>query len=435
VSKMASQPDTNLLIVSNFFPPQNHIAVRRILSFALGIDLGPVTVLTTQKDPRYDGNLDMDLGSVARNHLLTIVELPYCRESPVSTSVTNHIASPAAAKATTKGIQKLKSIISPDLLDRRLPFLFKSIVWLRQWQRDGARPKFVLSSSPIFINHIIGFFASRLFKAKWVVDYRDLWTLDPFRRGKGPFALCERLLELLVVSKADVMLVVSEGQKNALRSIFPNQQIEVIHNGVDEPVISALKSQENIERNGPIKILYLGTVIQGRQDVEPLFAALKDLRLTKSLPDLQFEFYGTTHDQVSHLIDKYDLKEVARSFAQISTAKALEQYSKADVLLFLDWMDPRVPGVLTGKLFEYIASGAEILSLTVDPASEANALIKRHQAGSVVLNEKEAIKSYLSSLPTRIDKLREPRKVRSSADEFRREVLAQKLTDLMASLP
>ncbi len=434
VPKITSQLNSNLLIVSNFFPPQNHIAVRRILSFALGVDLGPVTVLTTKKDPRYDGNLDLELWKDSKKKLLNIVELPYCRESPITPKNAVHMSDQSSTIISTRAIQKLKRIISPDLLDRRLPFLFKSIMWLRNWQRDGARPKFVLSSSPIFINHLIGFFASRLFKAKWVVDYRDLWTLDPFRTGRGPFAIAERVLERLVVSKADLILAVSEGQKSALRRLFPEKRIEVIFNGVDAHVINTLKSSEKYVRSGSLKIIYLGTVIPGKRDVEPLFAALKDLRLTKSLPDLQFEFYGTTHDEVSRLIDKYDLKGVARSFAQISTAKALEQYSKADVLLFLDWMDPRVPGVLTGKLFEYIASGAEICSLTGDPGSEANALIKRQQAGSVVLNEKEAIKSYLSSLPIRIDKLREPRKVHSSADEFRREVLAQKLTDLMASL-
>jgi hypothetical protein len=434
VADILTKSDSTLLLVCNFFPPQNNIAVRRMASFATGIKLGSVTVLTTKKDPRYDGNLDSQTSVHTDDHPVTVVELPYVKQKPSTDRPTKNLPKPTNNINSSSFIQKIKSIVSPDLLDRRFPFLFKGIIWLRNWQHQGEKPKFVLSSSPLFINHFIGFFASRLFKAKWVVDYRDLWTLDPFRTGRGPFAVAERLLERCVVSKADLILAVSEGQKSALRSLFPEKRIEVIFNGVDAQVINSLKSSESYVRSGSLKIIYLGTVIPGKRDVEPLFAALKDLRLTKSLPDLQFEFYGTTHDEVSRLIDKYDLKGIARSFAQISTAKALEQYSKADVLLFLDWMDPRVPGVLTGKLFEYIASGAEILSLTGDPASEANALIKRHQAGSVVLNEKEAIKSYLSSLPTRIDKLREPRKVRSSADEFRREVLAQKLTDLMANL-
>ncbi len=434
MADILTKSDSTLLLVCNFFPPQNNIAVRRMASFATGIKLGSVTVLTTKKDPRYDGNLDSQTSVHTDDHPVTVVELPYVKQKPSTDRPTKNLPKPTNNINSSSFIQKIKSIVSPDLLDRRFPFLFKGIIWLRNWQHQGEKPKFVLSSSPLFINHFIGFFASRLFKAKWVVDYRDLWTLDPFRTGRGPFAVAERLLERCVVSKADLILAVSEGQKSALRSLFPEKRIEVIFNGVDAQVINSLKSSESYVRSGSLKIIYLGTVIPGKRDVEPLFAALKDLRLTKSLPDLQFEFYGTTHDEVSRLIDKYDLKGIARSFAQISTAKALEQYSKADVLLFLDWMDPRVPGVLTGKLFEYIASGAEILSLTGDPASEANALIKRHQAGSVVLNEKEAIKSYLSSLPTRIDKLREPRKVRSSADEFRREVLAQKLTDLMANL-
>lgn len=420
--------------MSNFFPPQNHIAVRRILSFAQGINLGPVTVLTTKKDPRYDGILDPDIILARTGSSLDVVQLPYCQQLPHKQNDFG-ATSPTTNIKTGKVALKIKKFVSPDLCDRRLPFLFKSFVWLRNWKRNGAKPLFVLSSSPIFINHIIGFFASRIFKSKWIVDYRDLWTLDPFRRAVGPFALIEKVLEKLLVSQADLILTVSEGQKLALKSLFPSAIIEVIFNGVDAQVMKTLQTYENFERTGPIKFLYLGTVIPENQVLNYFFDALREMRQTGNLPELMVEFYGSSHTFLSTLISAHKVNDFVKSHPKLSHPKALEQYAKADILLFLDWMEPRVPGVLTGKLFEYIASGAEIISLTLDPSSEANMLIKRHDAGVIVLNQKEAIKSYLCSLSARLVKLRAPRKVRSSADEFSRERIAKKLTALISDLP
>lgn len=422
---------TNLLIVCNFFLPQNNIAVRRIFSFATKLNLGQVLILTTKKNPRHDGRLETDSLTRSAGADYITVEIPYSQPTSDQTSsqiITDRL--PAGA-IKQRIIKHIKEIVSPDLLDRRLPFLFKSIRWIMSWKQKGASPKLVLSSSPLFINHFIGFFAARMFKAFWIMDYRDLWTLDPVRCGKGPFFLIERIIELFLVNRADLILAVSEGQKRALKQLAPKKNIEVIMNGVDAQVMAALKSQESLVRTGPIRMIYLGTVLPGKRDIVPLFEALKGLRNENKSPDLVIEFYGGTHEYVSELIERYHLWDSVKSFRLITSNEALAKYADADLLLFLDWMDPRVPGVLTGKLFEYIASGANILSLAGDLKSEANELIRHHEAGSVILNTAQDIKKYLLDLENHRQKFRQARKVRRSANEFQRDVIAQRLSEII----
>lgn len=433
MENLPNSPDKDVLIISNFFVPQNNIAVRRIRSFATDLQLGNVQILTTKKDARFDGQLDLSIPLKNTDHLIEVAEIPYANPVPVTEAQAQSTVMKQQSM-TSLLLAKIKRFMSPDLLDRRLPFLFGSIRWLLAWRKLGAKPKFVLSSSPLSINHLIGLFAAKLFDAIWIVDYRDLWTLDPFRRGIFPFSLMERLLELGVTSQADLILTVSNGQKSAIQKMLPRANIEVIRNGVDERTLSELNALPNITRSGPLRILYLGTVIPGKRDVEQLFAAIRILKTSGALPDIRLSFYGTTHDDVCRIIMRHDVSDIVESHPQISSKQALLKYADADALLFLDWIEPRVPGVLTGKLFEYLASGITILSITENPDSEANELIKKYNAGFVALNRKDDLATSLLNLAAKSAELRKPRKIRSDAKDLSRETIAQHLSLVASAL-
>jgi hypothetical protein len=84
----------------------------------------------------------------------------------------------------------------------------------------------------------------------------------------------------------------------------------------------------------------------------------------------------------------------------VSHERSIAAQWHADYLLFVDWMDNKAEGILTGKLFEYLASGRPIICIGFHDDSEAAGLIRNARAG-VVLTSVSSIQEYLERLPSR----------------------------------
>jgi hypothetical protein len=69
--------------------------------------------------------------------------------------------------------------------------------------------------------------------------------------------------------------------------------------------------------------------------------------------------------------------------------------ASADILLLLNWNNPREKGVLTGKLFEYIAAERPILSMGLID-NEASKVIKKEGFGLSSNSEKEVAEFILN---------------------------------------
>jgi hypothetical protein len=78
-------------------------------------------------------------------------------------------------------------------------------------------------------------------------------------------------------------------------------------------------------------------------------------------------------------------------------AKSLAAQRHAAALLFVDWMDPRAEGILTGKLFEYLASGRPIFCLGNRADTEAARVVREAHAGTVATTASEVAR-YVAAL-------------------------------------
>ena len=111
----------------------------------------------------------------------------------------------------------------------------------------------------------------------------------------------------------------------------------------------------------------------------------------------------------------------------MSHAESLAAQRHADELLFLDWMDERAEGILTGKLFEYLASGRPILSVGSRANTEAAGIIVRTQAGAVACTAEEVRDHLLTSrtgrcggqMPTGIERFSRPALARELLEQIR----------------
>ncbi|MGI6455392.1 MAG: hypothetical protein ACOX5R_07165 [bacterium] len=110
---------------------------------------------------------------------------------------------------------------------------------------------------------------------------------------------------------------------------------------------------------------------------------------------IEVHFYGHYLIGLEDLIKRYSLNENVYVHDNKPFEEILKVQQNADVLLFLDWCDPNYPGILTGKLFEYIASGRPILCIGKAKDTCAGKLIEELGVGVSCGDDVEMIEEFL----------------------------------------
>jgi len=412
-----------ILIVSTYFPPAPSIASLRTYSFAkywarMGND---VTVLTTKKE---------DFGEVALNlpvENFTVLEIPFFNVFAVAkrllkalTGVGRGAGNGGGGRASETGSSapgerafiKLKNRLKRFaencgiFITDRIPDV--NDFWIGRAIAVGERLikekgcDWIFSSYAPPASHIVAGKLAVNKNCRWVADYRDLWIENHVWVGKWPFTVLEKVLEKKYVGRrADLVTTVSEPLAVVLRRKF-SAPVHVIENGYDEddyrgdfpPWFTGEKK----------RIVYTGTVYPGKQDPSPLFAVLSDLAGTsgeirrKMDEKLEVLFFGSESEWLSGLIREQGVQRWVRHGGMVSRDEALRIQKQADLLLFLEWDNGSVDGILTGKLFEYLAMRKPILGVGVSSRTTPGALMEETGVGLAVGNDREKIRRVLLNL-------------------------------------
>lgn len=128
----------------------------------------------------------------------------------------------------------------------------------------------------------------------------------------------------------------------------------------------------------------------------PLFQAVQLLReQLESAPDLRIQFYGSRLDSIYQLVNENGLSGFVDIKGYVSKQEAQRVQQDADALLLLE---AGTPGVLTGKLFEYIASGRPIIAIGPKQESAIGRLLSETGTGIALGTDRSLIVNELSSL-------------------------------------
>jgi glycosyltransferase involved in cell wall biosynthesis len=382
-----------ILIVCHYFPPLNSIASHRPFSWArTWTDLGhDVTVLTPAKYG-FDGSVDLEFDTSG----VRIVQAPYLPLAPAGN------AGPGGAVAArTRRWERLK------LATRRIRLglgMFAEIANLAHPSlvREGRKLfeekpfDLVVSTSPPEVCHVVAHGLAKRFAARWVADYRDLWFPE---MGVYRYAWAARLIgriERRMLRDAAAVVTVSEGLAERLRAFLGRTPI-VCYNGFME-----LQSDLRAARPWPDTrhhVVYTGKLFPGQRDPSAFLTGLANaLERDASLAErLAVDFYGHDDPWLRGLIDERGLARVVTTHGFVPYTQSLAAQRHAAALLFVDWMDPRAEGILTGKLFEYLASGRPILCLGNRADTEAARVVREAQAGTVAITAGE-VAQYLAGL-------------------------------------
>jgi glycosyltransferase involved in cell wall biosynthesis len=262
----------------------------------------------------------------------------------------------------------------------------------------------------------------------WVADYRDLWYGSSLLTGIWPFSRIEKAIEDTLVRKADLITTVSSPWRDMLRARF-GERVVTIENGFDLEDLRGLITESVFPRDGRIRLAYTGTFYPERQDPEPLFRALARLRDRGVRIDQRLEvlFYGVKESALESLVTKYRLQGIVVAKRYTDRKTVLRMQRDADLLLFLDWIDPSFKGMLTGKLYEYLYAGTPVLCIGTSPDTDAARFIVEAGIGLSAGMSEALISTILTKLL-----LGTPLPYSPSADalaRFTRERLSTRMLD------
>ncbi len=392
-----------ILITTVFFPPQNAIASQRPYVWArewakAGHD---VTVLTVQKD--------LEKGDLSERPF-TGFRVVESAPGAVIEFLRRRRSGGADLKAATNSPGQ-KSNFRPWIRSRgwlssvRLPDVFD--FWISSAKRDLATEfrneefDLVVSTFGPHASLRAGYFAINQWpKAKWIIDFRDLWTANHVYPGLWPFTVIERYLEKYYLSRADAITTVSPALAHELKEMLQrynfHKPIEVFTNGFDPKEMSIGVPAE--EKGDSIVLLYTGSLHPVQRNPEPLLQAIslvpKEVRHR-----FKIIFAGPREEFLTRRIYELDIGESVSQAGSLKREMSLQLQAQAAVLLFFETQHEKSrDGVLTGKLFEYLATGRPIWAIGIDDSSTVGTLIEAGRAGKAFGSDVEELKLALLRL-------------------------------------
>jgi glycosyltransferase involved in cell wall biosynthesis len=307
---------------------------------------------------------------------------------------------PTEELRTADGIER--ALVQAQVTARRLLVPDASVTWnltaipaaIRLARRE--RVDAVLTTSPPGSVHFVGAAVQKATGARWLADLRDPLVAHQHRRAdtaatRARQAANERLARL-VAGRADAISCVSEAIADEVRGLGARGIVRTIANGCDFDDFAGLEYR----RAERFRITHTGSFF-GKRDPRPFLQALHDSGL-----DVVARFVGdfrSADREWAEALDLGDRLELVE-YAPRTESLRLQRDSEALLLLVPD-AGGRGKGVLSGKVFEYLAAGRPILAVVPTDGAAAE-LIRETGAGVVVApDDVDGIKQALEELHSR----------------------------------
>ena len=385
-----------LLLVTFHFPPFNAIAAVRTGRFArFLLDRGwDVRVVAARSDAPETLPLEIPRELVLHTpwtHVDVMLDrflrLGRTRASEAPASAVAAGGAPAQGFAPRRALGELRAALL-HVPDGRVAWMPEALRGARSLL--GAwRPDVVYASAPPVTTLLVARALARRFGVPWVAEFRDLWVDNPYYEFPAWRRRAEALWERRVVGDAAGLVTVSETWRDALRAKFGKPVALAMNGFVPADFPAGIPARPSAD--GPLRILYTGMIYPGYRDPSPLFRAIAMLGARRD--EVLVEFVGGDLGPVARLAAEAGVADRVRLSPPVGHRASLALQAAADVLLHLQWNDPREAGTISGKLFEYIGARRPVLGLGYD-RGEVAALLGAHGRG-VVLNEPEAIAARL----------------------------------------
>jgi glycosyltransferase involved in cell wall biosynthesis len=375
-----------VLLVTMYFPPAGGGGVQRPLKLATHLpELGIETHVLAPDDPKWiHRDEDLPMPTLAWVHRARFVG-PRGRR-------------PAEELHGTAGLERYSRRL--QLFGRRLLVPDEGVPWnltaipaaIRLVRQEGI--DVVITTSPPGSVHLVGAAVKRATSARWVADLRDSLVAHPHRDAQRAVVRLKEQgqhgVARLVTSQADAIVTVSDAIADEMRARNPRARVVTIANGSDFDDFDGLAYHAGSER---FRITHTGSFF-GKRDPRPFLTALA--RVDGVVARFVGDFRSADREWSAKILDRMELIP----YATHRRALELQRDSEALLLLIPD-AGGRGRGVLSGKVFEYLAAQRPILAV-VPPDGAAAELLRATGAGVVVApDDVDGIERELAALRDR----------------------------------
>ena len=369
-----------VLIISHPFPPTGGGGVQRISKFVKYL-------------PRF-GWLPVVLST--RPAYYPVRDESLLRDVPPDTRVVRTFSlepgrSALAVSSRARGPgRKRRALLSRWLIDRSINWFFipdKSIGWVPFAVRAGRRllaeedPDVIFATGNPFSSFLVPYILNRSSHIPYVLDFRDAWTLEPYRKRYAPWReRLEKRLEERILGRAAVAVMATEPMREAYAKEYPGlaHKLRTITNGYDEDDFW------DIEPCGSVRFTFLhsGSLYRAFRSPDGFLKAYR-LALEEN-PDMregsQVVFVGNTPGDLADLVKSLSLGNNVLILGYLPHGEALGHVFGADALVLICGSDRMEQ---SGKVFEYIRAGKPVIAIAREDGAAAQ--VVRECGGGVVV--------------------------------------------------
>ncbi len=382
----------DVLVVSYYFPPCGGPGVQRVLKFVRylpgnGYRPHVLTVPESADFPIRDPSLAGEVHWQARVHRSPICEFyslyRLLSRSPGAETVQLATSAREALGLWPRVLRALRaSLFIPD----------GRMGWYPGGFRLGRRicrtepVKLIFASGPPFTAHWIAGRLAAKTGLPLVLDFRDPWIGAPFYPSRPKWAdRLDRRLESSCLRRASAVLTVNRDIREDLLRRHPGldpDRVHILPNGFDPADFPG----EAEPRAKEWTLAHTGTLPARRFPAGLVPGLIEFLRTEPAAAaSMKLRLAGGIDPALHPVVFRPELEPFLRDEGYLPHGESVRLLRHSHLLLLLIEDGPRARGIVTGKLFEYLASGTPILALA--PEGEAADLIRLTRAGKVVPGE------------------------------------------------
>ena len=358
-----------ILIISNYYPPEKGAAANRIEQLALKL-----------KQNNYQVAVVCPLGNYPKGELFAQYKGKFIvNENLQNIAVKRLWIYPSVSKNIFKRLLSTTS------------FLISLIFYLLFCKT----PKKIVVQSPPLLLSFVSVLILWLKRKKIILNVSDLWPLAAIElnalKKNSVSHKVSLFIERFIYAKSSIVLGQSNEIISHIQSLFPEKKCYLYRNFPDHQVH---KIEFDTKQNQPIKIFYAGLlgVAQG----------VYDLCQNLNLKDLNIELHifgdGAEKKQIQDLIDK-NINSKIFFYGMLERNHLHQKLKSMDVAIVP--LKTRIYGSVPSKIFEYGALGFPILYCGGGEGSE---IVQENNLGWVAeVGDFNALNSIVSEI-AKIDK-------------------------------
>jgi glycosyltransferase involved in cell wall biosynthesis len=275
--------------------------------------------------------------------------------------------------------------------DARVFWVKPSVEFLKKYLLENDFEALVTTGPPHSM-HLIGLELKKEFPdLKWIADFRDPWTeISYYKHLKLSTSADKkhRNLEKKVFQVADITLATSYTDAENFRKMRANAFC--ITNGFDGT------TKEEMRKSSKFTLSYIG-VLEQLRNPEILWKSLNELMAEKEdfQSDFVLKFVGRIDEKILAQIENTPLKNAVKKLGYCSHSEANLEMQNSDLLLITNFPEESSKGIIPGKIFEYLATGKQILSFGPKESDVQKILVETQAGQHFYFAESDDVKVFI----------------------------------------